>query len=91
MAPVYLQQEMTCSKWVEEHFLSTPHPLETLGITLWFSCWLGVMMRKTWGLDRLVNLNFGILKVIYSTMEWTVTDLGHFTVSSTTDEETSNR
>lgn len=48
-------------------------------------------MRKTWGLDRLVNLNFGILKVIYSTMEWTVTDLGHFTVSSTTDEETSNR
>lgn len=39
----------------------------------------------------MVNPNFGILKVIYSTMVWTVIDLDHFTVSSMTDKKTSHR
>lgn len=38
-----------------------------------------------------VNPNFGTLKVTYSTRERTGIDLGHFTLSSTTDKEISNR
>lgn len=38
-----------------------------------------------------VHSNLGLLKVTHPTREGAVTELDHYTMSSTTDKETSNR